>query len=186
MIYWLMAASIGLAWASTYAQSGDQDGQREESQTATSQPATRPADSQPTFRKPDQTRILEELLRRKEAPARIRQTHPESERGAGAEGGGRARQDRSLLVDGSPVSERPGRFLVADGRPVFSFHPDKSFPTAQTMEILKNQYLEIMEDEAKAGVSEFVVSGEVTSYRGQNYLLIGKLLRRVPNRNLSP
>jgi hypothetical protein len=182
-MYWLIAASIALAWLDTPPQGADQEKQAEPGQTATSQPASEPADAQSTFRKPEQARILEELLRQKERPRPILPSHLPSERRPGR---GSGPGEQTLLLEGTPLVERPGRYVVADGRPLFVFRPDDSTRAPQSMEILKNQYLEIMEDEAKTGVSEFVVSAEVTSYRGQNYLLLHKVLRRVPNRNLSP
>jgi hypothetical protein len=183
MMYWMIAAALALTWVSPPQQRLDQEQPAEPGQVGATQPASRPGEPQSTFRKPDQARILEELLRRRESPRPIRPAQPGGVQASEADA---STADKPLLLEGTPLVERPGRFMVADERPLFVFHPDDSSRAPQTMEILKNQFLEIMEDEAKVGVSEFVISADVTSYRGQNYLLIHKVLRRVPNRNLSP
>jgi len=186
MVSWMMAASIALAYVSAAQQVSDEQKTAAASQAAASQPASRPVGSRTTFRKPDQARVLEELLQQKEMPTPIFPSHPQGEGLARTESDAAGRPAERLLLDGTPQSNRPGRFVVADGCPLFIFHADDSSRGPQRLEILRNQWLEIMEDEAKRGVSEFVITAEVTSYRGQNYLLLRKVLRRVPNRNLSP
>ncbi|HUU98523.1 MAG TPA: hypothetical protein VM487_22545 [Phycisphaerae bacterium] len=186
MVSWMMAASIALAYIGAAQQVSDEQNGAATSQAATSQPASRPAGSRTTFRKPDQARVLEELLQRKEMPKPILPSYPQGEGPVPSVGEADRRPGEPLLLEGTVLVERPGRYVTADGRALFLFHADASSRKAERMEILANQYLEIMENEVRAGISEFVITAEVTSYRGQNYLLLRKVLRRVPNRNLSP
>jgi hypothetical protein len=54
------------------------------------------------------------------------------------------------------------------------------------MEFNKNRWLEAMEAEAEAGVTEFIISAEVTRYRGRNYLNLLKYRRQISHGNLTP
>ena len=55
-----------------------------------------------------------------------------------------------------------------------------------TLIALENQLLEVMERETEAGAREFIISGELTTYRGRNYVRILKVLRPLDNGNLTP
>jgi hypothetical protein len=66
------------------------------------------------------------------------------------------------------------------------FHAIGDETTTRSIELLPNGFLEVMEREADAGLPDFVVTGEVTLYKGHNYLLVTKSIRRVANGNLSP
>jgi hypothetical protein len=148
---------------------------------ATSQPAVKPASP----RSPTQARILEELLRDAER-ARPTPILSDPERGSETivEGG---RGGVSLLPDGYPLSERAGRLVRKGGR--LEFHFTSGSPVADAPEIMefnKNRWLEVMEAEAEAGVEEFIISAEVTRYRGQNYLNLLKFRRQISHGNLSP
>jgi len=46
--------------------------------------------------------------------------------------------------------------------------------------------LEVMENEFETGVTEFVVTAELTRYRDRNYLLLRKCQRRISHGNLAP
>lgn len=152
-----------------------------------SQPATRPADSQPaeeqTLRKPAQADILKNLLRERDQPRPIiperndgtpvtRPTGPDSAAGE--------------LVDGTFLSMKSGRLVREGGKSMFSFILDPGARSPVSFELLENEFLELMENEAEAGRNEFTISAEVTRYRGHNYLLVKNLQRRLTNGNLSP
>ena len=152
----------------------------------TSAPASQPAKPPSALRKPAQADILSDLLR----PQRAQPIQPLNEDRA-AEGGAASSQPgahpaQALLLEGAYVVERPGHFIVEEGHPKFTFYADGNSTTRRTLELLPNQLLETMEREAEAGFTEFIISAEVTSYHGENYLLLRKVLRRVGNGNVSP
>lgn len=144
-------------------------------------PAHKPAESQPDasgLRTPRQAEQLAPLLRQREA----RPVTPVSER----PGKSIVADDSGVLADGTSVADRPGRLVRVGDHCEFEFVPSDGAGGPISLEVLRNQYLELMEAEAERGVSEFVISAEITRYRGTNYLLLRKLLRRVANGNLSP
>lgn len=157
--------------------------QEPDTRPADTQPATRPADADTTLRKPAQADILKNLLGRQDRlrPIRPRPSDEGSEGGAGAEPDG-----QPLLLEGTFLVERPGRLMREDGRAVFVFRVDADAAASRSMPILENQLLETIEREAEAGFSEFIVSAEVTRYRGRNFLLLRKVLRRVGHGNIGP
>ncbi len=154
----------------------------------TSQPSTRPAQGQTTLRRPPQAEILEKLLDRQVAPPPVLPREAGDRRRA--EGPGphmvRDKTGAGLLVEGTILVERAGRLVVGTDRDQFVFNADEGAEGLQTMGICPNQLLEAMEEQAESGNTEFIISAEVTRYHGQNYLLIRKVLRRVPNGNLNP
>lgn len=159
-----------------------QDQPKPQVKPADTQPASRPADSNPTLRKPGQAQVLKNLLARKDRPVPVRPVPS----GSGPVKPSVGPDGQPLLLEGTFVVERPGRLTREDGRAIFVFRGDAEGTTTRSMPILESQLLETMEREAEAGYSEFIVSGEVTRYKGRNYLLLTKVLRRVANGNLSP
>ncbi len=142
------------------------------------QAATRPAPTNTVLRRPAQADILKNLLSREARPAPIKPQDPQT---------GKVDQPgEPLLLEGSFVVERPGRLVHEDGRAKFVFLEEGGAPALRTMEILPNQLLEMMEREADSGFAEFVISAEVTRYKGTNYLILRKILRRVGHGNLTP
>lgn len=88
--------------------------------------------------------------------------------------------DRKLLPDGSRIVDRAGR-LTRDGDYLtFTFESRGEGPIEIPLRLLPNRLLEDMEMIAEGGRKSvvFVVSGEVTEYRGVNYLMLQKLLIR--------
>ncbi len=85
---------------------------------------------------------------------------------------------RKLLPDGSRIVDRPGRLARQDDYFVFSFEGRGEGAPEPPIRLLPNRLLEDMEVYSEGGQKPavFVVSGEVTEYRGVNYLLIQKLL----------
>jgi len=162
-------------------QAGD-DAAGRSGQPATDQAATQPA-SRPAPRDPEQARIFETLLRESDRPhARpvlSEATGPATRGGEAATG--------ALLLDGTPLSQCAGRLVCSGDRSLFEFKsgaPAEGAPSA--MEILRNAWLEAMEAELATGVSEFIISAEVTRYRGRNYLLVRNYRRQIEHGNLNP
>jgi hypothetical protein len=162
-------------------------------QEQASRPATKPAETQPasqpagtTLRNPEQIEILKNLLNRQDRAMPVR---PQPAQKPGQEAPTSQATDAEghpLLLEGTFLSERPGRLVREEGRAKFVCYIDGGGQAPRAIEILESQLLEAMEREAEAGFSEFIVSGEVTRYRGRNYLLLRKILRRVDNGNLGP
>ncbi|UCE62280.1 MAG: hypothetical protein JSU63_11315 [Phycisphaerales bacterium] len=92
----------------------------------------------------------------------------------------------ALLPDGAPLVDRPGRIIDEGQWWVFVFesdHPDYPEPP---MKLLPNQNVEFMVRASGRGEDGlvFLVSGEVTVYRDENYLLPRVVMRRVDSGNL--
>lgn len=87
-----------------------------------------------------------------------------------------------LLPDGSRIVDRPGRLTSEGEYFTFSFESRGRGAPEMPIRLLPNRLLEDMEIASAGGTKHivFVVSGEVTEYRGVNYLLVQKLLAR-PN-----
>jgi len=153
-----------------------------ETQPAT-QPATRPAEN-PTLRPPERAQILRRLIEDKER-ARPIEPVPET-RPAKAGGPVVDAQGNPLLFEGTMLIERPARLVYEEGRPTLVVQVDANTQQPRVFELLPNQLLELMEKEAKAGVTEFLVSAEVTKYGPRNFVLLRKMLRRVDHGNIRP
>ncbi|MBU0638221.1 MAG: hypothetical protein KKB50_05090 [Planctomycetes bacterium] len=153
-------------------------------QPSATQATTKPAPP-PTLRKPEQAQILEQLIRERDRPEPIL---PQSERAEGlvSDNGVGPSEAGGLLLDGTTLVERPGRFVRLGDRAEFVFRPRTGEDRTVRMEILENRLLEAMEAEVEKGTTEFVISAEVTRYQGRNYLLLRKLLKRVGHGNLGP
>jgi hypothetical protein len=145
-------------------------------------PATHPAPRDAGSRKPIQARELEPLLRGQEARP-VLPTPVDREQQAAA---ARRVAEAALFLDGEPLVDRPGRLVRRGERSEFVFQIDGPSQKTVTLELHRNQLLEAMENEAESGAVEFIVSGEITRYRGTNGLLLRKVLRRVPNGNVAP
>jgi hypothetical protein len=89
---------------------------------------------------------------------------------------------QKLLPDGSRIVDRPGRLTSEGEYFTFSFESRGRGAPEIPIRLLPNRLLEDMEIASAGGTKPivFVVSGEVTEYRGVNYLLVQKLLAR-PN-----
>jgi hypothetical protein len=131
-------------------------------------------------RRPFQDDILRTLLNNREAPEAIPPIDPGS--GTPLAPGP---DTSNLMLEGTRIVERPGQLLRLNDRTEFSFRLPNG-ERVMSIELLPNSLLEAMERQADSGVGEFVVSGEVTRYRGRNFLLVQKVVQRVNNGNLSP
>jgi len=99
--------------------------------------------------------------------------------------GDRGGVGQKLLPDGAPLVHRPGR-LTRDGHWwMFAFESDDPEHSEPPMRILPNQSLELMLQALNLGEHGlvFAVSGEVTLFKGRNYLLPRVALRRMDSGN---
>src|SRR4030095_3296399 len=97
-----------------------------------------------------------------------------------------ARKDESLQGEGTVIVDRPGRLIRSGERSEFKFASQDGKMLAQPLELLPNSWLEYMEKEAETGVADFIVTADVTTYRGRNFLLLRNFRRQVTHGNLSP
>lgn len=154
----------------------------------TSQPATtRPAASQPsrppmTQRRPQQAAIYDQLLQRESirpvVPTRggeAATTNPAADQPEFASG---------VQLEGQTVHNRRVRLARSGDRVELIFRSEDGGPT--TLVALENQLLEVMERESESGAREFIITGELTAYRGKNYIRVLKVLRPLDNGNLTP
>jgi hypothetical protein len=148
-----------------------------------SAPASAPV-SRHTLRRPAQAEIIEDLLRQRDEAGVILPQDPQAGDSSAALQPG-ATDESGLIPEGTILVERPGRLVSEGGRPTFVFLAAATGAHVQSMELLPSQLLEAMERESTVN-TEFTVSGQVTRYRGRNYLLLLKVLHRVGHGNLSP
>lgn len=146
-----------------------------------SQPASQPASAPAGGLSPEQANVLKDLLRAVDRPA---MTAPEPIRSSAPSPA--ARRDESLQGEGTVIVERVGRLIRSSERSEFKFSSPDSAALTQPLELLPNSWLEFMEKEAEAGASEFIITADVTRYRGRNFLLIRSYRRQVSHGNLSP
>lgn len=128
----------------------------------------------------------EDVLRRLREQRPTNVTIAPAGEGRAGDGPGGTGVAAPLLPEGSAIVTRPGR-LVYDGQWwtfVFeSDHPDRPEPP---IKLLPNRNLEVMVRavETRAQGLVFVVSGEVTVFQGENYLLTTVAMRRANVGNL--
>ena len=84
------------------------------------------------------------------------------------------------LPDGFFLVDRVGRVVKTEGWYAFTFEGYNESHPEPPMKLLPNQLLEqmVLESDSAADSTVFIVSGEVTEFIGENYLLLRKLLRR--------
>lgn len=106
-------------------------------------------------------------------------------RGAGASSAGGAGV-ANLKRDGDYLNNRPGRVAKDGAWWTFVFESDSTEAPEPPMRLLPNQQLERIVREMTASNESviFIVSGEVTLFESQNYLLVRKALRRRDQGNL--
>ncbi len=175
-----MIARLAAALMFVLANSAWQSGEPPESQPVATQPAAPSASAPSGLRRPEQIRILEELLREQDSPRAIEPIAPQA---AGRAAGSVSTQ--APLLEGTMLWARTGRLVQSGGGAEFEFlSKEAGYP--DSIRLLPNSLLELMERDSELGVTEFVVSGEITAHRGANYLLLRNVTRRVPNSNLAP
>lgn len=96
-------------------------------------------------------------------------------------------EKRGLLPDGSPLVERPGRLTSSPEGWVFVFESDRPDSPEPPMALLLNMNTQLMVEASAQDATGlvFLVSGEVTSFGGRNYLLPRVARRRIDTGNLS-
>ena len=96
-------------------------------------------------------------------------------------------EKRGLLPDGSPLVERPGRLTSSSDGWVFVFESDRPDYPEPPMALLLNMNTQLMVEAVAKDATGlvFLVSGEVTSFSGRNYLLPRIAQRRIDSGNLS-
>jgi hypothetical protein len=134
----------------------------------------------------DESQTAEEMLRRLQEQKPATQAIPSATMLREDTSPGEAKTTGSLLPEGEPISRRPGR-VVRDGEWwafVFeSDHPDHPEPR---LKLLPNSVLEQMVRYVESHTDAvFVVSGEVTTFMGENYLLARIAMRQLESGNLS-
>lgn len=141
---------------------------------------TKPADPKP--RRGSAKASAEDVLKafQKDRPTRVpiapssgTDVRPD---GAGTSASGTSRR----LPDGSFVVDRAGRITREGEWYVFSFEGYSESQPELPMRLLPNQLLElaVRESDTSASPVVFIVTGEVTEFMGENYLLLRKTLRR--------
>ncbi len=88
--------------------------------------------------------------------------------------------NRKLRPDGSRIVDRAGRLTSSGDYLTFTFESRSEGMQELPLRLLPNRLLEDMELISESGRKPivFVVSGQVTEYRGVNYLMVEKLLQR--------
>lgn len=158
----------------------------EQNPPPTTQPsASRPTATQParppmTQRRPVQARIYQELLQR-EAVRPVVPTRGGEEMANPAQA---ADNSAGLLLEGETVHNRRVRLARNGDRVELIFRSEDGGPSS--LIALENQLLEVMERESESGAREFIITGELTAYRGKNYIRVLKVLRPLDNGNLTP
>jgi len=91
------------------------------------------------------------------------------------------------LAEGTAVVQRVGRLVRAEGRWSLASDSQRADAAEQPIRILPNRVLEMtIADLHRNENAVFTVSGEVTLYFGENYLLPRVAMRRVDTGNLGP
>jgi hypothetical protein len=85
---------------------------------------------------------------------------------------------QKLLPEGHYIADRRGRLVKGEAYWTFVFESDGKAMADPPVKILPNRWLEKMESDVTASHQAIVfqISGEVTTYHGENYLLLRKVL----------
>ena len=135
---------------------------------------------QPTTRPGEQS--AEEMLRQMLQPQReaAQPLRPASDATAGDEHEARetpSATGQPLVPDGTPLLDRVGRLTPGpDGTMEFTLESDGRILADPPMLLLPNRKLQQLEDRLRTSYRDLKVSvsGEVTTYRGRNYLLLSR------------
>lgn len=101
--------------------------------------------------------------------------------------GGSFEGSAAMLAEGATVIQRPGR-VARDGASWMFISESQSAEKPQPpLKVLPNRAAELMIDAAEREPTGllFLVSGDVTVFRGENYLLVRNVARRVDTGNLA-
>ena len=123
------------------------------------------------------------------APLPNKATAIAEDAGAVVQGGAPGMGSSKLRREGEFVINRPGRLVRApqSGILLFAFESDSPSGAEPPVIIMPCAYLQYMEDLARERGDRvvFVISGQVTSYRGANYLLPTNVRQGIDRGNLS-
>lgn len=158
----------------------------QESRPSPSTQAAAPASQRTTGRSQDQRELLQQIQHERENRTPILPLPPQQTGRKAQTKAEKNAQDSALMVEGWPVVERTGRVVKVGDSTAFEFDAVGPGPTLATMEITKNSLLEQLESVSDAARKLFVVSGEVTRYRGRNYLTLKRVSVRAGHGNVSP
>jgi hypothetical protein len=138
-------------------------------------------ESMPTPRQPSPEDIIRQFQEQRPQVVPVLPTGPEDQAARRAEPGEESAELRpARLPDGAMLVDRAGRITPEGEWWVFSFESDSEGYPEPPMKLLPNQALERMVRESGGGLDPvvFVVTGEVTDFRGENFLLPRKVLRK--------
>jgi hypothetical protein len=146
---------------------------------ATTQPASKPAE--PSVRTPPRV-SADDVLKafQKDRPTLVPIAPSAAPDESAPRGAGGAAGTSLRLPDGFFLVDRVGR-VVRDGEwYVFVYEGYNESHPEPPVKLLPNQLLERMVIESAGGTNNtvFIVSGEVTEFQNENFLLLRKLLRR--------
>jgi len=90
----------------------------------------------------------------------------------------RTKSKQKLLPEGYYLADRRGRLIITTNYPVFVFESDGKAMADPPIKLLPNRWLEKMESDVSASPEPIIfrISGEVTCYHNQNFLLLRKVL----------
>jgi len=88
--------------------------------------------------------------------------------------------------EGAPIVDRPGRLIQQEGWSVFAFESDHPEHPEPPLRVLPNLNLEMMIEASRRGTNGlvFMVSGQVTTFGLENYVLIRSARNRLVASNL--
>ncbi|MFQ5489494.1 MAG: hypothetical protein ACE5GE_02125 [Phycisphaerae bacterium] len=156
------------------------DNQAESPPATDSAPADQADTGVPTPRQPSPEDIIREFQKQRPQAVPVLPSGGADETIIRSEPGGEGSARGVLLPDGARLVDRTGRIMQEGPWWVLSFEPDSTGQAEMPMKLLPNQSLERMVRESRGGVASvlFIVSGEVTEFRGENFLLPRKVLRK--------
>lgn len=150
--------------------------------TATDTPAQPQAtEAVPTPRQPSPEDIIRQFQEQRPQVVPVLPSGQEDETALRAEHDESFADRRAArLPDGAMLVDRAGRVVREGEWWNFVFESDSEGYPEPPMKLLPNQALERMVRESRGGLDPvvFVVTGEVTDFRGDNYLLPRKVLRK--------
>ncbi|HEY3246150.1 MAG TPA: hypothetical protein VGM03_22630 [Phycisphaerae bacterium] len=176
---------------STGSKSQDQPMSKSSSATkesAATQPARREPPAVRTPSQPSAEDVLREFQKERPTNRPVLPSGEPGEQRVRSEPGAPTGATRARLTEGYFLADRAGRLSREGQWWVFTFEAENpSLAPEPPLKLLPNRLLELMvrESESATNALTFIVSGEVTDFRGENYLLLRKLLRRRDMGNLS-
>ncbi len=187
-----MGLCLALTVASASAQTTTTDKLHENEKPADKQPATQPAapEANAPVRTPSQPSaadILEEFRKQRPANRPILPAGEPGETVVRPEPGDAPATEHPLLPESTYLTNRAGRLTREGDWWTLSFEAENPAAAPEPpMKLHRNRLLEhmIRESESTAGTPVFIVSGEITEFMGENYLLMRKVLRRRDMGNL--